>query len=495
MSTNKQKKKITDINLPNIAKKDYAIKEVGGKVYETWKEEGSNKILSKILPYKIVKIEEEKQKEKEKIKIEPIENDEDFTPENIIAGIEPDSPFSPYIRSALEMMKSKPKPIEWVIPGLPARCVGVLSSAGGMGKSRLALQIAASIAVGGRSDKIDYKKQNKINWHPFNKGGIYTWWKDKDKKEYIQIKRNTVIFIAAEDTEDILQDNMNILYKNYIAKEEEKYLNKLIVMPVASKRFRIAVKTKKGFITGDQKIVSDDENQSKLIFSDEFKSLIKRTRAKLIVIDTLSKVLAGSGVDSNSNDEMAAVMEILIEFADEMNISILIITHSNKNSLNGEDETSSSVRGASTITDNARLSLALTNFSRNELTSMEDAAVIDEQYQRLPLNIYHNKRYYCNIVCTKSNNAMPPPKTIIKRGPGGFFILSDIDESTITKTTTKKKTANKTNKENNTSKDKSKYENNSENHDNIVNTDEDLSNNDNGNINDEFKDIASIFLA
>ncbi|WP_424218010.1 AAA family ATPase [Thauera humireducens] len=49
------------------------------------------------------------------------------------------------IRRALT---EKPEPIDYVLPSLPARCLGALVAPGGVGKSSLVTQISVEMALG-----------------------------------------------------------------------------------------------------------------------------------------------------------------------------------------------------------------------------------------------------------------------------------------------------------------------------------------------------------
>jgi L-lactate utilization protein LutC len=79
----------------------------------------------------------------------------------------------------------------------------------------------------------------------------------------------------------------------------------------------------------------------------------------LIVIDTWSRFLKGK-YEENSNKEMSAAYEELIEKAKKYNVSVLVVAHTNKSAINSEEDLNiGHLRGAGSLADNSRLAISV----------------------------------------------------------------------------------------------------------------------------------------
>jgi len=89
----------------------------------------------------------------------------------------------------------------------------------------------------------------------------------------------------------------------------------------------------------------------------------------LVILDTWSRYLAGK-YDENSNKEMGAAYEELITKAKKYNCAILVVAHTNKSGRNPKEENSvNDLRGASSLSDNARLAISIIKKDNNVIVN------------------------------------------------------------------------------------------------------------------------------
>jgi 5S rRNA maturation endonuclease (ribonuclease M5) len=188
----------------------------------------------------------------------------------------------------LAQLKAKP-PIEWLVEGiLPARGVGFLVGAGGSGKTFCALHICLAILNG----------ENLWGHKTTNRGDIY--------------------YLAHEGLYGLAQrTEVALIYHDF--KDD-------------------------GLIFGERgaKLTVDDDIE--LILADA-------PNLGLIVLDTMSKSVAGK--DENSNSDMAEAVERASRLADGLGCFVLIIDHV------GKEGSKKGPRGASAKPDNADTVLML----------------------------------------------------------------------------------------------------------------------------------------
>jgi hypothetical protein len=168
-------------------------------------------------------------------------------------------------------------PLEWVLPQLiPKGAIALLVAPSGAGKSFIALDMAARIALG-------------IQWGS------------------AKIEAGPVIYVAAEGMGGMRQRMQGLVRQHSLLPGAQLYL---------------------------------ERNRPKLHEISEVAAWIAHVRKsldgikpRLIIIDTLSKCLAGG--DENSAKDMGVVMEALGRIRDEFDTSVLLLHHVGKDSGRG----------------------------------------------------------------------------------------------------------------------------------------------------------------
>lgn len=188
-------------------------------------------------------------------------------------------------------------PLDFVLPGLMAGTVGMLSSPGGVGKSTWALQ--AAIAVAGGPDLLEL--------------GI--------------TRTGDVLYLAWEDPDIVICHRLQALRKYMSQRELESVAEKLMIITLGG-------------------------SPIDLTRESEFINLIQvGTGVRLIIIDTMSRV---HRLDENSNGDMGWLIGKIENIAIGTGAAVLLLHHMGKESARVFDDTPHGARGASALTDNAR---------------------------------------------------------------------------------------------------------------------------------------------
>jgi RecA-family ATPase len=264
----------------------------------------------------------------------------------------------------VDAVNKPPQPIDFVLPALARKTVGVLSAPGSTGKSMFALMAAMAVA-GGKEVA--------------NALGIETSLSEPE----------TALVLAAEDPEEILIHRIHAIGCRILGKD----LSRLHVTPLA----------------GVHVDIREDY--------DVIGAYAKQLNPSLIIVDTLSCVLAGAA--ENDNAVMSKVITSLTDLAKQTESAVLILHHVSKDAtLNGRARTAQAARGASAIVDNARFGASM-----NGMTDSEAQTFIDEdespEYTIADRNAAN--QYICYVV-NKHNYSAPPPQIWYRRGAGGILI-------------------------------------------------------------------------
>jgi RecA-family ATPase len=203
----------------------------------------------------------------------------------------------------LDAFENEPPALDFVLPGFVKGTVGMLTSAGGVGKSFLAMEACLGIA--------DAEANEALIKLPISSHG-------------------PVAILNAEDQADVLKSRLHAL---------GKYLNK-------ETRLRLRNNFILEDLYGRGCNILSEEWQAKII------ELLKSNNVRLCVLDTLSR---WHQLNENDNGDMGKLMSALDMITRETGSSILLLHHINKGmAKEGRQDEQQSARGASLLVDNAR---------------------------------------------------------------------------------------------------------------------------------------------
>jgi regulatory protein RepA len=279
------------------------------------------------------------------------------------------------------LLASPPPLLQFVLPGLLGGTLGLLVSAGGLGKSMLALEIAASIAVG--RDVFGVLGEAPAP--------------------------GRVIIVAAEDPPDILAHRLHALAKSLTRNEQTAFVENVRIKSVLGQGWNLGTWGGQAFAPSCGLSVLADE--------------IKEWQPTLVAIDTFNRCLAG--MSENDNAVVGAVISEIEQVIAPTKTAALVLHHVAKGAaLSGQGDAQQASRGASALTDNARLQVNLVGMS------------VDEADARgIPAN---ERRQWVRLVWAKSNYAAPRPDLWLRRLPGGL-LGSDDPPIPVTTATTERK--------------------------------------------------------
>jgi hypothetical protein len=196
-----------------------------------------------------------------------------------------------------------PKTTDFVLPGLVAGTVGLLTSPGGTGKSLWITQAALCVVS-------DAANASLLNLPIINHG--------------------PVVVLNVEDPKDMIHSRIHQMGAFLDEKTRASLVNSTSIQSLYGSGFNILNEV-------DQVWLLD---------------LLIKKNARLCVIDTLSRCHT---VDENSNAEMSKVTTTLERIARDSGTAIVIVHHTSKfMAAQGRTDEQQSARGASSLVDNAR---------------------------------------------------------------------------------------------------------------------------------------------
>lgn len=271
--------------------------------------------------------------------------------------------------STAEMLKSRAKPHDFVIPTVLCGTVTALVGPGGVGKSGFALQNAISVAIG---------------------RDVYNLWGDPDAP--FKLKKGNVLYISAEDGQEVVTSRVKIACKRLSRAQRTK-----------------AIENLHWFFPNGFGIVK--RSNGKLVESDwitDLHAFIRKMpeKPRLIIIDTLNRSLGDA--NENSATGIGKLDEALKGVAEAWNAAVQIVHHTVKNV--GDVE-------AGLKSDAARGSGA----TAASVRSMINIAPDDR-----------NPDVICYAV-SKANYGPKPPMRYAKRDENGVLTGSAIHPDSITR--------------------------------------------------------------
>jgi regulatory protein RepA len=256
-----------------------------------------------------------------------------------------------------DAFNTPPPPLDFVAAGLKAGTVGILASPGGVGKSFLSIELAMGVAA------------PVADGHLLNLG--------------IR-SHGRVLMLNAEDPLDVLHERVHAIGQFLDDSSREAVQEQLKMTSLRGKRPNLL----------DSKWV------------DAISTACEG--ARLLVVDTFSRFHTG---DENSNAEMAEAVGGLEVIAERSGAAVLALHHTSKAAtLNGQQASQQSTRGASAIVDNARWQSYL------EAMSEKDAKDLS-----VPIDL---RRHFVSFGVSKQNYGRPlSPRWLVRLDKG---VLVDV---------------------------------------------------------------------
>ena len=221
---------------------------------------------------------------------------------------------------------TKPKPLDFVLPGLLAGSVGLLVAPGSVGKSFLALEFCISIAAG--RDVF----------------GLFAGQ---------EFKQGPVCFLSLEDGGAVLHHRLYAL-REYLTDEDKANIEQ---------NFDVFDASGRGF-----SLTMADGLVPSMVFL-ELEAFLTERKPVLLVIDTLNRALGGL------NESCSAVASKVLHQLEQLNRKVgcatLILHHANKSSVLNGASTAQGIRGSSAWSDNARWQANMAVMSEAELRNYE----------------------------------------------------------------------------------------------------------------------------
>ena len=264
-----------------------------------------------------------------------------------------------------ECGKNRKIDLDFILPGLPRKCVGTLVSPGGTGKSLAILQTAANCVIG--------------------------------KKELLNqsLKKRVVAYISLEDPEEVLNNRMHDLYHQLKPTDKETTLLDINLLACATK-------------------LSVAPSNKEPVTPEEITQLFANITPDLIILDTARRA---HQLEENSTGEMSLFISALETIADTLNCAILILHHTSKSAAyaagKGEDVGSAASRGSTVLVDNARA-----------VWSLQTMNVKDADKKNISSD---ERKNYLKLEQTKCNYQRAMKTQWLERINNGFFINAEFN--------------------------------------------------------------------
>jgi RecA-family ATPase len=262
--------------------------------------------------------------------------------------------------SLVDMIRTKPSPIDMVLDGLPLGALGVILGSGGVGKSIMMIHIGHAVTTG--NDTLGcLLPELRVTQH------------------------GRVVYLAGEDDEQIVHHRVHAFGKTMSQEVAAAMQARFEIVPL--------VGTAPTLLNARGEI-NDDAIESVRVAA---------SGTRLLIIDPLRQFHAG---DENDNGMMTTLSKVLAKVAHEERCAIILVHHISKGGAKDEDADAAASRGASALTDNARWVLALRKLSERTL---EDLGLDGPAWR------------YVSTRLVKANYAALGDASILSRGDGGIL--------------------------------------------------------------------------
>jgi RecA-family ATPase len=268
------------------------------------------------------------------------------------------------------MLDSMPPPRRWLLHEcLPIGKVGTVVAKGGTGKSQLMLQLAISVATG---------ESLAGFWKVDEPGAVLALFAEDDTDEIHRRLHSCTSSMAA---------GVNDLPGFYQLLRSNLYIKSM----VAERNLMTAT-------NNNRDVVQTNYIRRLLLVLKDVINL------RLIIVDPASRFRGG---DENSAEDATRFVEALEELSKASGATVLVVHHMNKWSGKDAEQTQDAARGSSALVDGVRWQMNLAAMTQAE---GKEYLVPEEE-----------RRNYLTATVTKNNYAAPQPKTILKRGDGGYL--------------------------------------------------------------------------
>jgi regulatory protein RepA len=290
-----------------------------------------------------------------------------------------------YPRITYAMALERPS-LDFVLPGLLARTVGLICGMGSIGKGFLALHIAHAVATGiPACDGL---------WTPLSTGDV--------------------LVIFGEDVAVVLQERLHWLRQGVPQDICDIADRKIDIRSAAGEDMRI--------------LRSDGTVNPQFLHDLEVLSQNKR----LVILDPLAFL---HDADEKDNGAMTQLMRTLQGICKRTGTTIIVLHHFSKAGASDRHDSWAAARGASSLTTACRWQVNLGEPTEDE----QDRYNIPEV----------DKHLYVRVATVKANYIPPTPPAILKRGKGGILSIcksraqteSDRIDAAIAKHRASKKTS------------------------------------------------------
>ena len=270
----------------------------------------------------------------------------------------------------LAAFEREPPVLDFIWPGFLAGTVGALVAPGATGKSFWALEAAMSIACSVAGGDL-------VGLAPAHSG--------------------RVVYLAGEDPPSALVRRIHAIGQHLGHAARQAIAENLALEPIMGKRLN----------------VMDEAHLRRVI---EYSA-----GARLIVLDTLSRIHA---LDENSNGSMAHLVAVLEQVAATTGASVLYLHHVSKGSAReGQTDQQQAARGASALIDNARWCGYVARMTEDEAKRLSDRAH-DRQ------SVGNERRgYFVRFGVSKQNYDATPLDRWYMRHAGGVLVPVELHEA------------------------------------------------------------------